>query len=96
MVASLTQRERAVARLLCDGATVGEMGTLLGITEATVRSHVKAVLRKLGVRSQVAAAAVLLHQAEPSAACATLHVPSQRTPDADEGAGGRSGGDPMI
>lgn len=54
---SLTARERTVLRLLYAGDSVRTIAGLLGVSEATVRSHVKAVLHKLEVNSQLAAVA---------------------------------------
>lgn len=54
---SLTARERTVLRLLYAGDGVRTIAGLLGVSEATVRSHVKAVLHKLEVSSQLAAVA---------------------------------------
>lgn len=62
---SLTPRERSVLGLLFTGEKVGTIATHLDISEATVRSHVRSVLRKLGVNSQLAAVAAFgLLQAE--------------------------------
>lgn len=54
---SLTPRERTVLRLLYAGDNVRSISLLLDVSEATVRSQVKAVLRKLDVNSQLAAIA---------------------------------------
>ena len=54
---SLTAREMNVLSLLYDGRSVRGIAELAGVSEATVRSQVKAVLRKLEVNSQLAAVA---------------------------------------
>jgi DNA-binding NarL/FixJ family response regulator len=54
---SLTPRERTVLRLLYAGDNVRSIALLLDVSEATVRSQVKSVLRKLDVNSQLAARA---------------------------------------
>lgn len=54
---SLTPRERTVLRLMYAGDAVRPIADLLGVSEATVRSQVKSVLRKLDVNSQLAAVA---------------------------------------
>ena len=54
---SLTPREQTVLRLLYTGDGVRAIAELMGVTEATVRSQVKSVLRKLDVNSQLAAVA---------------------------------------
>ena len=48
----LSKREGEVARLIADGLTNKEIGGRLFISEHTVRSHVKSLLRKLGVSSR--------------------------------------------
>ncbi len=54
---SLTDREREVLGELMRGRQVEEISHDLFVTEATVRTHVRAILQKLGVRSQLAAVA---------------------------------------
>ena len=56
---NLTPRERQVLDLLRRGVRVRAIAGRLGLSESTVRSQVRAVLRKLGVRSQLAAVALL-------------------------------------
>jgi DNA-binding NarL/FixJ family response regulator len=53
--AELTPREHEVLELLCTGASYREVGTLLGIAEGTVQSHVKSLYSKLGVTSKAEA-----------------------------------------
>ncbi len=54
---SLTDREGAVLRAMARGFAVADIAADWVVSEATVRSHVHGVLRKLGVRSQLAAVA---------------------------------------
>lgn len=56
---SLTPRERQVLGMLRRGLRVRTIALRLGLSESTVRSQVRAMLRKLGVRSQLAAVALL-------------------------------------
>jgi DNA-binding NarL/FixJ family response regulator len=48
----LTQREWEVADLLVQGATTAEIASQLGVTAATIRTHIKHILGKLGVHSR--------------------------------------------
>ena len=52
----LTPREREILGLLAEGLSNRSIGEQLGISEGTVKAHVKAILRKLKMRSRVAAA----------------------------------------
>ena len=54
---SLTEREREVLAELLRGRQVEEISHDLFVAQATVRTHVRAILQKLGVRSQLAAVA---------------------------------------
>ncbi len=54
----LTSSERRVLYYLTAGRSAQEIADELVVSLATVRSHIRSVLRKLGVRSQLAAVAV--------------------------------------
>jgi two-component system response regulator DevR len=56
----LTQRERAVLRLLADGMTNEQMGAELSISPQTVRTHVQKAMEKLGAQTRVQAVATAL------------------------------------
>lgn len=73
-LARLTARERAVLEGMAEGISVHDQAALLDVAETTIRSHVKAILRKLGVRSQLAAVAIVHHLQSPLAAGAALTV----------------------
>jgi DNA-binding NarL/FixJ family response regulator len=53
----LTPRELEVLYLLASGASTGAAAASLGISTATLRAHVQAVLRKLGAHSRLEAVA---------------------------------------
>ena len=52
----LTERERQVLKMIATGLSNKMIGNKLGITEGTVKVHVKNLLHKLGLRSRVEAA----------------------------------------
>jgi DNA-binding CsgD family transcriptional regulator len=52
----LTPRQQAVLALLAEGHPNGQIATMLGMSENTVRIHVSAIFRALGVRNRTQAA----------------------------------------
>jgi two-component system nitrate/nitrite response regulator NarL len=54
--AELTPRELEILECIADGSSNKMIARALDITDGTVKLHVKAILRKLGVRSRVEAA----------------------------------------
>jgi len=54
--ASLTPREIEILECIADGSSNKMIARALAITDGTVKMHVKAILRKLGMRSRVEAA----------------------------------------
>ncbi|GHD08240.1 response regulator [Zhihengliuella salsuginis] len=57
-VASLTAREREVFEFMAQGASNPEIAGQLFLSEATVKSHVRRVLSKLGARDRVQAVVI--------------------------------------
>jgi two-component system, NarL family, nitrate/nitrite response regulator NarL len=57
-VTRLTQQERVVLGYLADGLQTSEIVSRLGISTSTVRSHIQAILSKLGVHTRLQAVAV--------------------------------------
>jgi DNA-binding NarL/FixJ family response regulator len=54
----LTPRQHEVLALLANGASTAQIAAALTITEVTVRNHVRAILRRLGVTNRLSAVAV--------------------------------------
>ena len=52
-LASLTERERTVAMAVVEGCSNKEVARQLDITERTVKAHLSAIYRKLGVRDRM-------------------------------------------
>ena len=57
-LANLTERELTVLRLVAAGSSNAEIGTVLGISPHTARTHVQNTMAKLGVRTRLAASAI--------------------------------------
>ena len=62
----LTTREWEVLDLICAGESTREISARLFLSEDTVYSHTKSILRKLGVHSRVEAAAIAGSLRQPS------------------------------
>ena len=62
-LASLTPQQFRVLTMVCDGLLNKQIAWELSVSEATIKAHVTAVFRKLGVRTRTQAA-MLLQQLE--------------------------------
>lgn len=60
--AELTNRELAVLKLIVSGNSNKEIGRLLTISEATVKTHINSILSKLGVTDRTQAATTALQR----------------------------------
>ena len=54
---SLSPRQREVLGLLAEGIQARDIGVRLGLSEATVRNHIRGLLHRLGCHSQLQAVA---------------------------------------
>ena len=57
---NLTEREKEVLRLVCDGLTNAEIATCLHVSRETVKSELKRIFRKIGVGNRTQAAVLLV------------------------------------
>ena len=60
----LTRREKEILKMIADGLSNKMIGRQLDIVEATVKVHVKNLLKKLGLRSRVEAAVWMVKHKE--------------------------------
>src|SRR5215211_3555737 len=68
----LTRRESDVLDELIQGQSNRQIGKNLFISEDTVKSHVKAILRKLGARDRAHAVSLVLSARRPGCSCGAL------------------------
>jgi two-component system, NarL family, nitrate/nitrite response regulator NarL len=61
-VDDLTRQERIVLGMLQEGLSTAEIVRRMGIGNSTVRSHIQAILTKLGVHSRLQAVAMVSHE----------------------------------
>jgi DNA-binding CsgD family transcriptional regulator len=57
---NLTEREKEVLRLVCDGLTNAESAACLHVSRETVKSELKRIFRKIGVGNRTQAAVLLV------------------------------------
>jgi DNA-binding CsgD family transcriptional regulator len=65
----LTRRESDVLDELLQGQSNRQIGRNLFISEDTVKSHVKAILRKLGARDRAHGVSLVLSNRQPGCTC---------------------------
>lgn len=58
----LTEREKQILRLVCDGMTNAQIAGHLGIAADTVKSELKRIFRKISVKNRTQAAMHLVRQ----------------------------------
>lgn len=63
-IASLSVAERRVLGAMCDGSLNKQIAFRFGLSEVTVKQHVKAVLRKLNVLNRTQAAVLMQFQSQ--------------------------------
>ncbi len=61
-LARLTGRESEILQMLGRGSSTAQIARSMGVSSATVRSHMQNLLRKLGVHSRLQAVSVALEQ----------------------------------
>lgn len=63
-LASLTRREFDIATMLAQGGSNKEIARILGMTDVTVKSHLRNIFRKIGVQNRTQAATLVLREME--------------------------------
>lgn len=63
-IPQLSPRERQITHLMAEGLTAEAIGTELGVSVETVRTHVRNVIRKMRARNRVHAIAIALERGE--------------------------------
>ncbi len=81
----LTTSERRVLFFLTQGRSAQDIADVLVVSLTTVRSHIRSILRKMGVRSQLAAVAIANGQGRPGDFCANMSPLGDPTELSDEG-----------
>ncbi len=81
----LTDREREILALICEGRSDAEMSALLHLSQNTVRNHVASLYRKIGVNRRSAAVIWARERAITAAEVMALRkrnrAPRERKPD---------------
>lgn len=97
VAATLTGRERECLSLLVAGLDTAAIVAAMGVSRTTVRTHLQAVLAKLGVHSRLEAASFAVRHhlvdawAEPGAGAPAVQASLSRTPSAPSRAAAANG-----
>jgi two-component system, NarL family, nitrate/nitrite response regulator NarL len=59
-IRALSERERQIAFLVCDGFSNKQLGVYLNLTEGTIKAHLHNIYRKLDVRNRAALSALAM------------------------------------
>lgn len=57
----LTEREKQILRLLCDGLTNAQIATRIDVSSEVVKSSLKRIFRKIDVKNRTQAAVLAVH-----------------------------------
>lgn len=77
LIKTLSPQQRRVLEMLAAGRRVREVAVVLGVADGTVRSHVKSMRSKLGVRTQLEAVAMFRQVHEVDGAADIVPRPRQ-------------------
>lgn len=75
-LAELTPQQQKIMKLICAGKPNKQIAYELSLAEATVKAHITALLRRLGVQNRTQAA-VLVESAQPATAMGTGEADAQ-------------------
>ncbi|MFN2376276.1 MAG: response regulator transcription factor [Candidatus Binatia bacterium] len=59
---ALSEREKQILRLICDGLSNAEIATRLGLSSETVKADLKRIFRKIDVKNRTQAAVRVVRQ----------------------------------
>jgi DNA-binding NarL/FixJ family response regulator len=62
---ALTERERQIMHLVCEGQSNKKVGRKLNLSESTVKVHLHYIYQKLAIRNRTMLAAAKWHRPEP-------------------------------
>jgi DNA-binding NarL/FixJ family response regulator len=74
-ISALSAREREVLGLICEGKSDGDMSEILHLSPNTVRNHIMALYRKIGVNRRTAA---IIWARERGVTCLDAVAPGKR------------------